>query len=392
MVRSIKGGRGFTIVELLIVVVVIAILAAIVIISYNGIVRRGSVAVIDSHLSQLIKKVEVFNVENGDLPPSITSLYDTKDTDGYYRAANTYCVSALASDGKVYSRVRNESVHKEGECANIRPSYPVAPEDCFDFNPSLNAITGYYSNRGNNANLDNCPADFTVPGAIGGVSVTSVQQGGFSGNGVIRNVVLPDGMTSIIHGGFTGSTLEYVYFPPSLQSIGSGIFSGTKVSTMYIPSTLDVGDFGLTGANSIKSLYLYSDGTDSSPGRQLGGSALTGVEYLNVGKSVTSINPGTFYGSPIKRLHIQGGSRSLVIGSGTFYQTSLKSIDFPARVVSIGTAFVSASSLERVTFQKGLSSIGPSAFTGSMVTSVSIPSSTVVDATAFPPGVIINRF
>jgi prepilin-type N-terminal cleavage/methylation domain-containing protein len=38
------GGRGFTIVELLIVIVVIGILATIVIVAYNGVINRGYVS------------------------------------------------------------------------------------------------------------------------------------------------------------------------------------------------------------------------------------------------------------------------------------------------------------------------------------------------------------
>jgi|GEM_PF-2524012 len=58
-------GRGFTIVELLIVVVVIAILAAITIVAYNGITNQGNITATEADLSNLSKAQEVFRVQNG---------------------------------------------------------------------------------------------------------------------------------------------------------------------------------------------------------------------------------------------------------------------------------------------------------------------------------------
>ena len=64
---------GFTIVELIIVVVVIAILAAIAIVSYNGIQNRARQARIDSNVSALLKKVEMYRTVNGVYPSAAGS-------------------------------------------------------------------------------------------------------------------------------------------------------------------------------------------------------------------------------------------------------------------------------------------------------------------------------
>lgn len=60
--------RGFTIVELLIVIVVIAILAAITIVAYNGIQTRAKAASTQSVVSSVIKKVEIYRSETGQMP------------------------------------------------------------------------------------------------------------------------------------------------------------------------------------------------------------------------------------------------------------------------------------------------------------------------------------
>lgn len=62
------GGRGFTIVELLIVVVVVALLAAIVIVSYNGAMNRATYSRAESELTSLAKAIRVFHSINDRYP------------------------------------------------------------------------------------------------------------------------------------------------------------------------------------------------------------------------------------------------------------------------------------------------------------------------------------
>ena len=63
--HAAEGGRGFTIVELLIVIVVIAILAAITVVAYNGIQQQAQEAKIKSDQAQLIKAIMIARENTG---------------------------------------------------------------------------------------------------------------------------------------------------------------------------------------------------------------------------------------------------------------------------------------------------------------------------------------
>lgn len=70
--------RGFTIVELLIVIVVIGILAAITIVAYNGIQGRANDVTVQSDLANLMKRFEIYKIDNGTYPPSDTEFVNMK--------------------------------------------------------------------------------------------------------------------------------------------------------------------------------------------------------------------------------------------------------------------------------------------------------------------------
>ena len=94
-----RHSPAFTIVELLIVVVIIAILAAITVVTYTGIQTRARASAASSALSQAVKKLELYKVDNSAYPTStnlasagITNSNDT--TYQYTSDGTTYCLTA----------------------------------------------------------------------------------------------------------------------------------------------------------------------------------------------------------------------------------------------------------------------------------------------------------
>ena len=73
--KIMPKNKGFTIVELLVVIVIIAILASITIVSYSGITRRATFALLQSDLSSASSKLKMYQVDNGSYPTSLGADY-----------------------------------------------------------------------------------------------------------------------------------------------------------------------------------------------------------------------------------------------------------------------------------------------------------------------------
>lgn len=128
-------GKGFTIVELLIVIVVIAILAAISIVAYNGIQNRANDSAIQSDLANIAKKLEAYKIgtsTNEEYPSSFViagmdspgfaknaygNHYTPTSSNGYNlaycRGSNnaSFAIIARSKSGTTYAIANGKSVY-----------------------------------------------------------------------------------------------------------------------------------------------------------------------------------------------------------------------------------------------------------------------------------------
>lgn len=74
MIITSKKPRGFTIIELLIVIVIIAILAAITLVAYSAVQGRAKNAQLQAVITEIQKKLELYNVDNGSYPATQSAV------------------------------------------------------------------------------------------------------------------------------------------------------------------------------------------------------------------------------------------------------------------------------------------------------------------------------
>lgn len=151
-----------------------------------------------------------------------------------------------------------------------------------------------------------------------GNSVSCVGEGAFYGCSMLKNVDIPENITRIGYGAFSGCGLKNVVIPDSVTSLGAFAFQ-------------------------------YCDG----------------LETVFIGKNVTTIGEQAFsHCSSLTSVNIPDGVEN--IGNHMFERCeSLTDIVIPDSVTSIGTAaFEGCKSLANITLPDSVASIGSSAFDG----------------------------
>ena len=220
-------------------------------------------------------------------------------------------------------------------------------------------------------------------------------------NGVNGAVTIPDGVTSIEHGAFSGCWfLKSVSMPRSVTCIGAQAFSDcSSLADIVVPdSVTDIGAeaflrcSGLADENGFviirSTLYSYHghsssavipDGVTSIGKWAFGG--CSGLTSVTIPDSVTSVGEWAF-SSCIRLTSVTIPDSVTSIGEWAFHNCSgLTSVTIGNGVTSIGDdAFYNCSGLTSVTIPGSVTSIGYSPFYGcSRLKDVTVPQS-VLDA------------
>ena len=222
----------------------------------------------------------------------------------------------------------------------------------------------------------------TLPLTINGQDYTIDWIGGAS------HVIIPEGMTSIGWGAFSGCTgLTSITIPDSVTSIGNSAFDGCRsLTSITIPdSVTSIGALAFCGCTGLTSITIPNSV------KSIGWEAFyhcTGLTSITIPDSVTSIDDFAFWGCTGLTSVIIGDSVTS-IGNYTFeHCTGLTSVIIGDSVTSIGdSAFGGCTGLKSITIPDNVKSIGNGAFAGCEKIEITIalnnPYFTVIDGVIY---------
>lgn len=189
--------------------------------------------------------------------------------------------------------------------------------------------------------------------------------GWFSGTTTLKEVVLSESVTSIGDDAFYScNALESVTIPASVKSIGSRAFSESKklksVTFAEGSQLTSIGDNAFNYCNALGNIDLPNSLTTIGEGAFLLCEAFTSITIPN---SVTTVGAKAFQ-SCTKLVSATLNNSMETIPNNMFYNCAqLKEITIPDSVTSIGEyAFYNCTSLKNITIGKSVESIGAWAF------------------------------
>ena len=215
--------------------------------------------------------------------------------------------------------------------------------------------------------------EIVIPSRIDGTPVTAVGEGAFENCENITAITIPDTVTYIGSRAFAGTSIAYIAIPSSVSEIGGQIFSGCGNLT-EVAYNCDYGPSESGVFFNIPSLEKVSFGGTRVPGYI----CLNSVNLCEVvlGDSVTEIGYRAFSGCMnLKEINIP--AKVSVIGAEAFSGSGLTSVSLPAAMTVIAErTFINCTYLKEVDIPYGVSSIGYMAFYRcSSLVSVTIPDS-----------------
>lgn len=174
------------------------------------------------------------------------------------------------------------------------------------------------------------------------------------GNRYITELIIEDGVKSIMDGAFYGEEyLESVILPDSLEFIGDSAFADTAITSVTLPKNLNTFDGTIFNSQSIKEYNVHPENQYFT--------AVDGVLYT---KDMTEL-----VAFPIGR-YAEGGENDFVIpetvekiGNYAFLNCKHTSFTIPGNVKSIGMqAFAGNTNLSKINILNGVESIYDGAF------------------------------
>ncbi len=217
------------------------------------------------------------------------------------------------------------------------------PDNCFALDTASGTITDYYDNEDGDPGNPPCSRAVEIPASINGITVVNIGDRAFWDNH-LTSVTIPSSVTSIGEAAFYDNKITSVTIPSSVTSIGGLAFIRNHLTSVVIPSSVtSVGENAFQG-NRLTSVTIPNSITSIAAG-VFSSNNLTSV---TIPSSVTSIGEGAFSRNKLTSLTIPNSVSS--IGDYAFNSNRFTSVTIEGNPLSVGSRILSGSSIETISY------------------------------------------
>ena len=198
---------------------------------------------------------------------------------------------------------------------------------------------------------------FTVPTQVGSVALTEIGVYAYASNGNLKNkeVVIPEGITTIGKGAFQNTGITKVIIPASVTQIDEYAFANCAEleTVIFLCDLTEIPAYAFDGCVKLTNVQIPAS-VESIGKRAF---AQTNIRKLDVGENAEIIDYEAFRDcQALTELNFAKQSNLRTIGQAAFAGcVSLKEVTMPNTVSTLGySAFVGCSALETVYVSSGL--------------------------------------
>ena len=180
-------------------------------------------------------------------------------------------------------------------------------------------------------------------------------------NTKVTSFTIPQGVTEIPASCFYGSAITTINIPTSVKTIGNWAFQNAKLTEVVIPSSvtsIGIWAFGCNNDNpTLQSVIIEANITEIP---QCCFYLQTKLTSLSLPEGITAIGDDAFCGCKISSLTLPSSLKT--IGARAFSNNGITQLTIPNKVESIGNAAFAHNSIDHIDFPATLVSLHATAF------------------------------